>query len=190
MTPTPDVRQILEALVSFPTVSHDTNIPLIDWVESYLRSIGVTPHRMPNEDGTKHAIFASVGPDVPGGIVLSGHTDVVPVKGQDWKTDPWEVVEKDGKLYGRGTCDMKGFNALALNALRKALDAPLKRPLQIALSYDEEIGCNGAPPLIEAIAAAGLPKGSMAIIGEPSVMKWFSTLGPGIQGGNSPCGQI
>jgi acetylornithine deacetylase len=174
MTPTglPDARAILDALVSFPTVSHDTNIPLIDWVEDYLTALGITAHRMPKEgDPTKHAIFCSVGPDAPGGVVLSGHTDVVPVVGQPWTSDPWQVVEKDGKLFGRGTCDMKGFDALALHALQKAVRAPLKHPLQIALSFDEEIGCAGAPPLIEAMAAAGLPKAEVAIIGEPSLLK-------------------
>lgn len=171
MSALPSARDILNALVSFPTVSHDTNIPLIDWVETYLTDIGVTAYRMPNEDGTKHALFCSVGPEVPGGIVLSGHTDVVPVVGQPWTSDPWQVVEKDGKLFGRGTCDMKGFDALALHALQKAVKAPLKRPLQIALSFDEEIGCAGAPPLIEAMQQAGLPKADLAIIGEPSMMK-------------------
>lgn len=172
MTSAPTARQILDVLVSFPTVSHDTNIPLIDWAEDYLASIGVTPHRHVKEDEpSKHALFASVGPDVPGGIVLSGHTDVVPVEGQPWTTDPFTVTEKDGRLYGRGTCDMKGFDALALDALRKAKDRPLKRPLQVALSYDEEIGCAGAPPLIRAMDAAGLPRAALAIIGEPSLMK-------------------
>ncbi len=172
MTKAPSPRKILEQLVSFPTVSSDTNIPLIDWVEAYLTDLGITAHRMPKEgDASKHALFCSVGPEVEGGIVLSGHTDVVPVVGQPWTTDPWTVVEKDGKLFGRGTCDMKGFDALALHALQKALKAPLKRPLQIALSFDEEIGCAGAPPLIEAMAAAGLPKAAMAIIGEPSMLK-------------------
>lgn len=164
-------REIMERLVSFPTVSHDTNLPLIDWVEGYLTSLGVTAHRMPKVgDPSKHAIFCSVGPDVPGGIVLSGHTDVVPIEGQDWTSDPWTVTERDGKLYGRGTCDMKGFDAIALHALQRALKSDLKRPLQIALSFDEEIGCHGAPPLIEAMAAAGLPKADAAIIGEPSMM--------------------
>ncbi|NNL74369.1 MAG: acetylornithine deacetylase [Silicimonas sp.] len=165
-------RDILDALVSFPTVSHDTNIPLIDWAEGYLSDNGITAHRQVKADEpAKHALFASVGPDAPGGIVLSGHTDVVPVAGQNWSTDPFEVIEKDGKLYGRGTCDMKGFDALALHALVRAKGRTLKRPLQIALSYDEEIGCAGAPPLIDAMAAAGLPKAAMAIIGEPSMMK-------------------
>ena len=162
----------MEALVGFPTVSRDTNLPLIDWVEDYLTGLGIVAHRMPKEgDPTKAAIFCSVGPKVPGGIVLSGHTDVVPVDGQDWATDPWTVTERAGKLYGRGTCDMKGFDALALHALQRAQEADLKRPLQVALSFDEEIGCMGAPPLIEAMDRAGLPKAGIAIIGEPSMMK-------------------
>jgi acetylornithine deacetylase len=165
-------REIMEALVGFPTVSHDTNIPLIDWVEGYLAGIGVTAHRMPKAgDPSKHALFCQVGPDVPGGIVLSGHTDVVPVEGQDWTSDPWTVTERDGKYFGRGCCDMKGFDALALHALQRALTSDLKRPLQIALSFEEEIGCAGAPPLIEAMAEAGLPKAGAAIIGEPSMME-------------------
>ena len=165
-------REILDALVSFPTVSHDTNLPLVDWVEGYLTGIGVKAHRMPKAgDPTKHAIFCQVGPDVPGGVVLSGHTDVVPIEGQDWSSDPWTVTERDGRLYGRGTCDMKGFDALALHALQRAQRSDLKRPLQIALSFDEEIGCAGAPPLIEAMAEAGLPKAGAAIIGEPSMME-------------------
>ncbi len=164
-------REILDALVSFPTVSHDSNLPLVDWVEEYLVSIGVKAHRMPKDgDPSKHAVFCQVGPDVPGGVVLSGHTDVVPIEGQAWTSDPWTVTERDGKLYGRGTCDMKGFDALALHALQRAQRSDLKRPLQIALSFDEEIGCAGAPPLIEAMAEAGLPKAGAAIIGEPSEM--------------------
>ncbi len=105
-----------------------------------------------------------------GGVVLSGHTDVVPVEGQDWTTDPWLVTERDGRLYGRGTCDMKGFDALAIWALVEAQARGVTRPLQLALSYDEEIGCTGAPPMIEAMQAV-LPKASAAIIGEPSGMR-------------------
>lgn len=165
-------RDILDALVSFPTVSHDTNVPLVDWVEEYLTGIGMKSYRhVKPDEPTKHAIFCQVGPDAPGGVLLSGHTDVVPVEGQDWTSDPWTVTERDGKLFGRGTCDMKGFDALALHALQRALTKNLKRPLQIALSYDEEIGCAGAPPLIEAMAEAGLPKAEAAIIGEPSMLK-------------------
>ncbi len=170
MSGAPTAREILDALVSFPTVSRDSNIPLIDWVDDYLTGLGVKAYRMPNEDGAKEAIYCSVGPEVSGGIVLSGHTDVVPVDGQDWSTDPWTVTEKDGLLYGRGTCDMKGFDALALHALQYALTLDLKRPLQIALSFDEEVGCEGAPPLI-ADMARNVPKADVAIIGEPSTMK-------------------
>ena len=163
-------REILDKLVSFPTMSHDSNLPLIDWVDDYLTSHGITAHRHYNEDNEKAAIFAHVGPEVEGGVVMSGHTDVVPVEGQPWGTDPFEVVEKDGKLYGRGTCDMKGFDALAIWALVEGHYGDLKRPLQIALSYDEEIGCEGAPPLIEAMAPI-VPKASAVIVGEPSMMQ-------------------
>lgn len=165
-------RELLDRLVSFPTVSRDTNIPLIDFVDEYLTGLGVKAHRFPKAgEPEKEALFCSVGPEVEGGIVLSGHTDVVPVDGQNWTTDPWVVSERDGKLYGRGTCDMKGFDALALHAVQLALRSDLKRPLQIALSFDEEVGCAGAPPLIEAMAEAGLPKAEMAIIGEPSMLQ-------------------
>ncbi len=158
-------------LVSFPTVSRDSNLPLIDWVEAYLASHGIEAHRWPDPDQPhKAALFAHVGPWEEGAIVLSGHTDVVPVDGQPWDSDPFEVVERDGKLYGRGTCDMKGFDALAIWALVEAHHAGVKRPLQLALSFDEEVGCTGAPPMIEAMQPV-LPKGSAVIVGEPSMMK-------------------
>lgn len=160
-------RQILDRLVSFPTVSRDTNLPLIDWVEDYLESHGVTAHRVWNEDRTKASLYAHIGPKVEGGVVLSGHTDVVPVDGQVWSSDPWTVTERDGRLYGRGTCDMKGFVALALAAVPLALAADLKRPLQLALSYDEELGCTGAPPMIAEMARS-LPRAAAVIVGEPS----------------------
>ena len=160
-------RQILDKLVSFPTVSRDTNLPLIDWVEDYLESHGVTAHRVWNEDRTKASLYAHIGPEVAGGVVLSGHTDVVPVDGQVWSSDPWTVTERDGRLYGRGTCDMKGFVALALAAVPLALAADLKRPLQLALSYDEELGCTAAPPMIAEMARS-LPRAAAVIVGEPS----------------------
>ncbi len=163
-------RAILDKLVSFPTVSNDTNLPLIEWVQEYLASHGIVAHQHPHEtDPAKAGLFAHVGPDVEGAIVLSGHTDVVPVEGQPWSTDPFEVVEKDGKLFGRGTCDMKGFDALAVWAIVEGHYSDLKRPLQLALSYDEEIGCTGAAPLIESINKY-FPKGSATIVGEPSMM--------------------
>jgi len=162
--------QIMEKLISFPTVSRDTNIPLVDWVEAYLTSHGIESHRYVDPDQPKHAIFAHVGPWEEGAIVLSGHTDVVPIDGQPWDTDPFCVVEKDGKYYGRGTCDMKGFDALALWTLVEGKYSDLKTPLQIAFSFDEEIGCTGAPPMIDAMQPV-LPKGKAAIIGEPSTMQ-------------------
>ena len=161
---------LMEKLISFPTVSSDTNIPLIDWVADYLASHSIESHRYIDPDQPKHALFAHVGPWEEGAIVLSGHTDVVPVEGQPWDTDPFSVVEKDSKYYGRGTCDMKGFDALAIWALVEAHHAGVKRPLQIALSFDEEVGCTGAPPMIKAMQPV-LPKGSAVIVGEPSTMQ-------------------
>jgi acetylornithine deacetylase len=163
-------REILETLVGFPTVSRESNLPLVDWVEEYLASHGIAAHRHWNKAGDKAALFAHVGPEVAGGVVLSGHTDVVPVDGQPWSSDPFTVTERDGRLYGRGTCDMKGFDALAIWALVEAQHAGLARPLQLALSYDEEIGCLGAPPMIAAMSDV-LPKAADVIVGEPSRMQ-------------------
>ncbi|WP_299666074.1 acetylornithine deacetylase [uncultured Ruegeria sp.] len=162
---------IMTRLISFPTVSRDTNLPLVNWVEDYLQSHGIESHLWPDPDQPhKAAIFAHVGPSEEGAIVLSGHTDVVPVDGQPWDTDPFVVTEKDGKYFGRGTCDMKGFDALAIWALVEAQYAGIKRPLQLALSFDEEVGCTGAPPMIQAMQKV-LPKGSAVIVGEPSMMQ-------------------
>ncbi|WP_149587029.1 acetylornithine deacetylase [Tabrizicola flagellatus] len=163
-------RQILDQLVSFPTVSRDSNLALVEWLESYLAGHGVRCFRHWNEDRTKAALIAHSGPWVPGAVVLSGHSDVVPVDGQDWTSDPWTVVERDGRLYGRGTCDMKGFVALAVWAVVEAQARGVARPLQLALSYDEEVGCTGAPPMIETMQQV-VPKGDIALIGEPSGMK-------------------
>ncbi len=170
MTTALSARELLEKLVSFPTVSRDSNLELVDWVEAYLNGLGVTCHRDFDETGLKASLYAHIGPEVDGGVILSGHTDVVPVDGQDWDTDPFTVVEKDGKLYGRGTCDMKGFDALALALVAPALKRGLKRPLQICLTRDEEIGCRGAPPMI-AHMEGRMPRASLAIIGEPTSMR-------------------
>ncbi len=164
-------RDLMDRLVGFPTVSRDSNLDLIDFVEDYLSGFGVASTRVPNEDGTKAALYAHIGPEVDGGVVLSGHTDVVPVDGQAWDTDPFTVTERQGKLYGRGTCDMKGFDALALSAVPLALERGIKRPLQIALSYDEEVGCTGAPPMIDHMVSHGLPRADTVLVGEPSMMK-------------------
>ncbi len=162
-------RQILDQLVSFPTVSRVSNLDLIDWLEGYLAGHGIAAHRHWNEDRTKAALFAHVGPWKEGAAVLSGHSDVVPVDGQHWTSDPWAVVEREGRLYGRGTCDMKGFVALSVWALVEARHRGVARPLQLALSYDEEIGCTGAPPMIAAMQGV-LPKGEAVVVGEPSRM--------------------
>lgn len=163
-------REILDRLVGFPTVSRDSNLPLVDWVEGYLGRHGIACGRQWNEDRTKAGLFAHAGPAEPGGVVLSGHSDVVPVDGQDWTSDPWTVTERDGRLYGRGTADMKGFVALSIWALVEAARRGLRRPLQLALSYDEELGLLGAPPLIAAMGPA-LPRAETVIVGEPSAMK-------------------
>ena len=159
--------------MAFQTVSRDSNLDLVDWVEGYLAAQGITAHRHWNDDRTKAALFAHVGPMVPGGVVLSGHTDVVPVDGQAWTRDPWVVVEQDGRLYGRGTCDMKGFDALAIWSLVEAQRLGVTRPLQLALSYDEEIGCTGAPPMIAAMGRM-LPRAASVVVGEPSMMRMVS----------------
>ncbi|WP_323036579.1 acetylornithine deacetylase [Pararhodobacter sp.] len=166
-----DARAILDRLVAFPTVSRDTNLPLVDWVQGYLSSHGIESHRIASPCGEKAHLFAHVGPDLPGGVVLSGHTDVVPVDGQAWTSDPWTLTEKDGKLFGRGTCDMKGFDALAIWAMIAAKDAPLKRPLQLALSFDEEVGCMAVADLVEGLIGSALPRAESVIVGEPSMMK-------------------
>jgi acetylornithine deacetylase len=167
-------RQILERLVSFPTVSRDSNLPLVDFVEEYLAAHGVACTRIASSGGRKAHLHALAGPDMPGGIVLSGHSDVVPVDGQAWTSDPFVLTERDGRLYGRGTCDMKGFDALAIAALASAAElhrlGKLKRPLQLALSCDEELGCMAVIELIAASRPA-LAAASAAIVGEPTGMK-------------------
>ena len=162
-------RQILDHLVAFPTVSRDSNLALVDWVEAYLAGFGVAATRVWSADRRKASLFAQVGPKVAGGVILSGHCDVVPVDGQTWTSDPWTVVERGGRLYGRGTCDMKGYLALALAAVPLAQAQGIKRPLQIAISHDEEVGCTGAPPLIAAMR--DLPRAAVVVVGEPSMLR-------------------
>lgn len=164
---------ILARLIAFDTTSRNSNLELIAWVEDFLRQRGVASRRVANADGTKANLYAVIGPDVAGGVVLSGHTDVVPVDGQPWTSDPWVLTERGGKLYGRGTADMKSFSALALAHVDAMLAAPLKRPAVLALSYDEEIGCLGAPSMIAEIAAQ-TNKPSAVIVGEPTSMKVVS----------------
>ncbi|MEM8811601.1 MAG: acetylornithine deacetylase [Pseudomonadota bacterium] len=163
-------QEMLEKLVGFPTVSRDSNLDLIDFVRDYLDSHGVGSTTVPFEEGRKANLYASVGPNVEGGVVLSGHTDVVPVDGQDWTSDPFRLTERDDKLYGRGTCDMKGFSAINLALLPEMLKADLKKPIHFALSCDEEIGCLGAPAMI-ADMVDHVPKPRAVIVGEPTLYK-------------------
>ncbi|MDW7553118.1 MULTISPECIES: acetylornithine deacetylase [Azospirillum] len=162
-------KAMIARLVGFDTVSRRSNMALIDWVRDYLAGYGVESRLVPSPDGAKANLFATIGPMTEGGVVLSAHTDVVPVDGQPWDTDPFTLVERDGRLYGRGTADMKSFPAVALALLPDILAAGLKRPLHLALSYDEEVGCIGAPAMIARIADE-LPRPSAVIVGEPTSM--------------------
>jgi acetylornithine deacetylase len=165
----PAARELLCDLVAFDTTSRGSNLELIEWVEAYLDGLSVPHRRVPNADGSKTNLMATIGPAIEGGAVLSGHTDVVPVDGQPWSTDPFQVIEKAGRLYGRGTCDMKGFLALSLAAAPLFASGRLKRPVHFAFSYDEEIGCLGAPDMIRALAER-LPKPAAVVVGEPTDM--------------------
>ncbi len=162
--------EMIEKLVGFPTVSRDSNLDLVEFVREYLAEHGVESHVVPNPEGTKANLYATVGPAVEGGVVLSGHTDVVPVDGQPWDTDPFTVTERDGRLHGRGTCDMKSFSACGLALVPEMLAAGLKRPIHFALSYDEEVGCQGAPSMIAELVER-LPAPRAVIVGEPSDMR-------------------
>jgi len=160
---------LIETLVGFPTVSRDSNIALIEFVRDYLAGHGIDSKLVPNEDRTKANLYATVGPERAGGVVLSGHTDVVPVDGQPWETDPFTVHESDGRLYGRGTSDMKSFIAVGLALVPEMIASRLQRPIHFAFSYDEEIGCVGAPDMIARMAAE-LPPSRAVIVGEPTEM--------------------
>lgn len=163
-------REMLERLVGIPTVSRDSNLALIAFAEDYLARHGVATHRVPNAEGTKANLWATVGPAAPGGVVLSGHTDVVPVDGQPWTSDPFRLTERDGRLHGRGAADMKGFIAIALALVPDMLTAGLKRPVHLALSYDEELGCLGAPAMIRRMRERIAPPEAV-IVGEPTMMQ-------------------
>lgn len=165
-----DSISILEKLIAFPTVSRDSNLGLIDYVAGTLEAHGIECQIIRSEDGHKANLFATVGPAGVPGIMLSGHTDVVPVDGQDWTLPPFAMTERDGKLYGRGAADMKGFVACAIKACIAASKMPLKTPLHLALSYDEEIGCIGVRSLVEMLRAAP-HRPLLCIVGEPTGMQ-------------------
>jgi acetylornithine deacetylase len=163
-------REMIDRLVAFDTTSRESNLGLIEFVEDYLKGHGLKPLLVPNSKGTKANLWVTIGPDAPGGIVLSGHTDVVPVDGQPWTSDPFKTLVRDGKLYGRGTSDMKSFCAVALAFVPQFLAAKSATPIHIALSYDEEIGCLGVRPLIARIVKE-MPKPKLVIVGEPTDMQ-------------------
>lgn len=160
-------REMLARLVAFPSVSTSSNLDIIGFCRDWLNSHGVESTLVMSPEGDKANLYATIGPKVEGGIVFSGHTDVVPVEGQNWTTDPWTLTEKNGRLYGRGSADMKGFDALVLALVPEMAKMPLKRPVHIALSYDEEIACRGAPSMVDAMAKA-LPTPAAVIVGEPT----------------------
>ena len=168
MTSLSRVQEILHRLCAFDTTSRDSNLPLIEWVEDFLRPLGAEIVRVPSEDGLKANLWARLGPDAPGGIVLSGHTDVVPVDGQPWVTDPFDMIETGGKWYARGTTDMKGFIALSLAHAETISKLPLKKPVHFAFSYDEEIGCAGVEPMIAEIGRRGAAP-AVVWVGEPTL---------------------
>ncbi len=157
-------------LVEMPTVSTDSNLALITFLQDYLEDLGAVCDLTRDQTGKKANLFATIGPDIDGGIVLSGHTDVVPVVGQDWSSDPFHLRQDDGKLFGRGTCDMKGFIACALAVAPVFAKANLKKPLHFAFTYDEETGCLGAKVMLAALKESGR-RPSVCIIGEPTGMR-------------------
>ena len=163
-------KALLARLIAFESVSDTSNLPLIDFVEGYLREHKLESSRAPNAAGDKAAILATIGPRVDGGVVLSGHTDVVPVEGQPWSSPPFTLREASGRLYGRGACDMKGFDACVLAMAPAFRDAGLKRPVHIVLSYDEETTCLGSRDII-ARFGKDEPRPGAVIVGEPTMMK-------------------
>ncbi len=161
---------LLTDLIGFATISSESNLALIDYCTGLLEPLGARVELSKNANGSKANMFATLGPDADGGIVLSGHTDVVPVEGQDWTGDPFTAIEKDGLIYGRGACDMKGYLACCLAMAPEFAAGELKRPIHLAFTYDEEVGCLGARVMLEALAETGR-RPAVCIIGEPTSMR-------------------
>ena len=170
LTVTPETRAMIERLIAFDTTSRNSNLELIHDIRDYLAGLGVESELVFDPERTKANLYATLGPTDRGGIALSGHTDVVPVDGQDWSSDPWTVVEREGRLYGRGTCDMKGFVATVLAQAPRFLERGLETPIHLCFSFDEEIGCVGVRHLLAWLAARPV-KPAACIIGEPTEMK-------------------
>jgi acetylornithine deacetylase len=163
-------RALLERLIGFATVSRDSNLDMIEFIRLYLEELGVESELFYNAERTKANLFATIGPRERGGIVLSGHTDVVPVDGQAWTVDPFRLTERDGRLYGRGTADMKGFIASVLAAVPGFIERELKLPVHLAFSYDEEVGCLGVRPMLAELERRD-HKPALCLIGEPTELK-------------------
>ena len=163
-------QDMLERLVAFDTTSRNSNLDLIAYAQEMLEKAGATTRLTYDSDKRKANVFATLGPPVDGGYVLSGHTDVVPVDGQDWSSDPFRADIREGRLYARGAADMKGFIAVALTLAPEFAKLTLKRPLHFALSFDEEVGCVGVRRLIADLQAANI-RPALAIIGEPTEMR-------------------
>ncbi|WP_315705620.1 MULTISPECIES: acetylornithine deacetylase [unclassified Bradyrhizobium] len=167
---TDHIKTLLADLVGFDTVSDKSNLALVDYVQDYLAGFGLTAQRIVDETGRKAALWVTIGPADRPGIVLSAHTDVVPVTGQDWSADPFTLVERDGRLYGRGSADMKGFVAVCLAMVPEMARAKLASPIHLALSYDEEVGCVGVRPLLDEINKLSV-KPLACFVGEPTLMQ-------------------
>ncbi|MEO1786979.1 MAG: acetylornithine deacetylase [Pseudomonadota bacterium] len=168
------VLQKLDTLISFDTTSRHSNVDLIDWIEAQLIPLGASCTRIANETGSKTNLWARIGANEPGGLVLSGHTDVVPIDGQDWHTDPFKLTQARDLLYGRGTADMKSFLALCLAFAPVFAKRGLRRPIHFAFSYDEEVGCQGAPSMISRIVEAGA-RPEAVWVGEPTLWQVVSS---------------
>jgi acetylornithine deacetylase len=167
-----NARAILDRLIAFETVSHKPNLALMEYVRDLLASVGVDSLLIPDDTGKKANLYATYGPSDRGGVMLSGHTDVVPVEGQAWTRPPFRLTEDAGRLYGRGTTDMKGFVACSIAAMMDVARSgrALRVPLHLALSHDEEVGCLGVRSLIDMLAAAPV-RPAMCIVGEPTAMQ-------------------
>lgn len=189
--------RILSDLIAYPTVSADSNLEMIAYLANRLEDCGARVDVMFDVGGQKANLFATLGPDTDGGIVLSGHSDVVPVTDQDWNSDPFTMEEREGRLYGRGTCDMKGFIAATLAMAPEFAEQISRRPIHFAFTYDEEVGCIGAGHLVQALREREL-KPRLALIGEPTSMRVveghkgcheYSTRFQGLEGHGSDPGR-
>ena len=167
--PTAATLDILKRIIAFDTVSRNSNMAMIEWLQEYLESYGIKSSLIFDATGKKANLYATIGSHEQPGILLSGHTDVVPIDGQDWSTDPFELVEKDGRLFGRGTSDMKSFLAVVLAQVPTFSSTKLDKPINLAFTYDEEVGCQGAPSLLEHISSLPM-RPRYCVIGEPTNM--------------------